>query len=861
MKKNFLRIGALLTLATALLVGVTSCVSDDVATEVKKIYDNQADWIAAQTGLVKANAELEQARADVEKANAEFRRAQTQTELQAAALAKANAELRQVQADIANATKDAQIASDLADLEANKAAKEAAVEASKAAAELSKATLEANKAALLRNKLALEKVQLAYDWNLHKAKLDLEEKKSDEQWGHVLKYFNLYTAGTATLTQKQNAKVAKQIALSEKEMFLSDMLLFGITSDVYTGTNVWRNRTIEWYKQNITNQTNNLAGAQAALATAKAKKQAFIDYVNNGENFIKKAQEKEKERAAMEAQKKENNAEIAKIAGELLYDFADIAKLDAAKDLMATATISATAAETAITNFHKKLQAVGLTAESTMEDYEAKLKTLQEAASNAMVASVTASNTLDAAIDELAQASATLQTIQNEYANLNAAFATATDDYATAKNFVDNGDALINTALASKTTAQAAYDAAKADFEADPTGRAMSAGNDKVLGNYDDDVNGTYMRVVWDAALNGGAGGPFIDSTKTVVHHVKAGDVGGLTTITLAQKLKFTVPSVGANNCSITADWTIVGNTNSIVYYNVEADDQLGQTYSQVLSAAYNALHAAIDTYNTYTASKTTWASDFAKAKERYDELKNLMQRKDKDQEEAQASVTAEHANVAAKNTEYQTAIADANKASNKVTKLVAQKDNLYTADVRLAKLKMDLAAAEEEKKSAKAKYDKLAEKIDQATLDAYEAKLKEKFEKELENVVLANQISSTENLAKYFRDLEGLIQGATFTSTKIFINQKLAGLNASIGAKSAAIPVAEQNLADANTDLERAEKGLPVFNQAKENELKAQIQTLKDQIKTLEEEIAELQVYIAKYKNLYDEALASIEK
>ncbi len=802
MKKNFLKIGALLTLATALLVGVTSCVSDDVATEVRGIYEGQAEWIKAKTQLVLAETE--------------YKNAET-------AYKKAEAEQQQVLADIAKATQQAQIEADLTNLQAQ---------------------AEANKATLLANKQALEIAQLRYDLEIFMAKKQAEKEMNDEKWNQVNDYFMEYLSETGVVLAKTAQKVAKENALAQKNLELANAMLFGITSDVYSGTN-----TIEYFQKQVALKQAAKAAAEADKMAAENKLQAFKNYMDDANSFANQSLVLGDEIKALETEKDKKDAEIAKIDGELANDFADYAALNAAKDLVKTAQASVTTAEEAKEGFNEGLEDVGLANATTMDDYHNLHAQLVTDVATAETASATAHQELTAAEADFTAAHSMTLEIQEEYDNLNARFASATAEYADTAAALQSGTDNINAAAASKTEAQTAYDAAKADFEADPTGQGWDDGADDQLGIKNDNKDKTFMLVTWDATANGGAGAPKLTAPK-----IAANDFNELLTAT-----GFT-----ATNCTITTSWTTetAASLASVTYWDVEDDDSAGLTYEQILNDAEAALNAATVLHNQLVASSTTWQSDFDAAEARYNYLHGLVTTRDADLTAAQADEAAKLATKNAKQDAYDAAVTAANDAAAKVTALEGQEDNFYKKVIKLAEYDQQIVEAKKVEAKAQAEYDALKDKIDPAVITAYGDKLAEKHALELAKIDLDAQINSKNNLVTYYNELVKINKtdgSVAIADMKQWVADQIDDLEAALQTATTDLENAEVALKDAQDDVERAQKGLPVETEAKLATLRNEIAALEAQIETLRRHIAAAQAKADKYKALYEAALASI--
>ncbi len=826
MKKNFLRLGALLSLATALLVGVTSCVSDDVATEVQDIYTKQASWIGAQTELTLAQAE--------------YQKALTQTELQNAALMKAKAEKEQALADYEKAILSAK--------------SEAAVKQFEAAAKNAEAAYKAAEAALLANKQALEIAQLEYEYKIFEAKVKNEKEMTDKQWEHVSQFFTPYEAAVgeliaaeADLVDFKNAHLLAKFALEKFKKYPEDY--YDINGKV----------TMKGLEEQVKDKEAAYAGAKAAydaqlekLAALKAR----LSDENALEGKLKQLQDRQK---AVDAEIAKNNAEKARVQGVIDTEYDIFTDVAAARGEVKTVAGALAAhkkdlvdQKKAYDDNKKKLKDAGHEDASSAE-----LQALIDKATNDEKPEK--QNALDKATDEL-------NDVQDDYDNLDVKYNTAVHDYAVKQGQVDGNSTAIAAATTAKDDAKAELDAAQANYDADPDGQTITGdGGDNAVGNHSDSKTGTYMLFNRNGSLEWvpatGVDPIYIATGATIADLKTEWDANHAVGDKWADHSNFVASSIKAFAALAAGD-------ENKVWVEVEANDTYTNNADQ-LAAKEVVYNAALDDYNNLTKTSGDLAGELAELKAEYLRLHNLLVKQNEDLDKAkQAKKDAQDALDAVD--DKITALTGLKTTAEAIETYVAG----YMLPEKVAKNKAKTVDLEEQLVVATKKYEDLAAKVSDQGLEEYRKLLKEQDGYELANIKLNAEKDQNTYMITYFGkmiEIEDAYEHGTYaagTSIKDFIKAEIDALKAkasfvnaknNFGAAKAALDTAKRNLAAAQKD-ETVLGELPNYTTALAN-LEKDLAKAAANVKKQEVKVEELKAKVAKYKAAYEKALADLEK
>lgn len=479
-------LGLLVTSAT--VGSFTSCVENEIPEEIQNIYDGQAS-------LLKARALLNEAEAN-------FRNAQAAHEN---ALAKAQ--------EITNSFAEAKNALELEKLEAQAAL------------------------AVEQARLDLEKAKIAFEKEANDLRIEI--LKADEAL--LTKYYNSYKSFNDKVFDLRGNEIDKQEAIAKQ--IIANTL----------GT--------DSHEVALARLNNEIKIEEAKIATLEESRANYEALIANGSDAYKN-NEKKKE---LEAKSKELSASLSqiKIAVQEKKDEISVAEDDLTAmsgDVSALETALTTARTThknkasgldALVEDNKKQAETIAEAKEDLKDYTpaglaALEKELEDAkaalkAATADVEKLTKEETALTAVRDAAQELKNKKQTTSD--DILADLKAANDNYLNEKAKEKGKEKEVKDKETEVTKAQKEYDTAKGLFEANPTGSTYTdenAGDDKALGNHDDDAKftTTYVEILSIGAKGAVLGTTQItDATKlpkgkttlasgTAYKDIKAGDVG-----------------------------------------------------------------------------------------------------------------------------------------------------------------------------------------------------------------------------------------------------------------------------------------------------------------------------------------------
>ncbi|UMB53159.1 hypothetical protein MKD41_12540 [Lutibacter sp. A64] len=609
--KNLKKLSVVL-FATLLSLNFTSCIDDGVSDAVDQVYLAQAEYLKAQAALQEAMAEAELAEATKTEAEAQYQLALA--EVQLAMARETDANTAQIEAGTANIL---------------------------AAAEYLAAT---NAMTLLEKQAELDiyLVELEEDLEIAKSSLavkmvELAEAIADTKNDLVRGLYGTYSQKMSAASSLYNQKITKLNQIAKQELFL------------VTGDDV----SMAFAKQQLVDA---LAMLNADLATANAeiaRLQALTPSTAQMDVTALEADiatvEAKKDSLGIVLGEKENDVTVAKAAWEdATSDYAEInskqAEIKAVSDVieaheadMKADTLAIAAAQNIIDVEIPALEAAILTAEADAAADVAAAEAAVTAAegdvatAEALVVTTKADRVAKLAILDdantalttadgvLTDANAAKQVVEDDIADLNLNYRQAVNAYTLKLEEEDGLIATQATAIGDQADAQAAYDAAKALYDANPTGKTATDGTDlaanpwpfevDAIGNHDDAISTTYLEVLtWEETSAGS--GRFIPATWSAV------GIAELPTVVAPEEAIDYNARTWSGAEGISAANSV--NTNLTYYLEVEADDvdvittALNLNSATVeLDAANDDLDAANDAVDSYTTEVAELEADY----------------------------------------------------------------------------------------------------------------------------------------------------------------------------------------------------------------------------------------------------------
>ena len=549
----------------------TSCIENTIPDEIIAIYDGQADLLAAQSAMVRAQASVEAANAIRAAAQAAYIDAQTRAE-------NARAEMQEIAnayASASNAIELEALRVQLASAEADLASQlvQAQIDAELAIIEIARAqaTWQAEMVA------AAAAVKAAQDLLVHEAFLDYIQSQfnADNQMLLVanseLDVINQMQLMADTVLSDTGALAAYVADVSVKEALLAvqEARLADYEALLAPGSTVGdRIALADSYQASIDALAilihDNLP---AITAASDAETAALNDLDATGYNAV----QFDYDVLALAYNGKRDDAEALKVT---------VAGLEAG---MEDHTATITGLESAIADYAgttTDLEAAIVAADAAIVTANAAV-TAANAAKTAAAATAAAAVTADTAADNAVTAAT------NVLAGYNTAAVTAQADlttallaYQTALNlFVDTAtlEAAIVTAQGNITTAQANYDAAKIIFDAAPNGTTYpNVGLDGVLGDKSDTAPNSYAEILAVDAAGEATFGP--------IEYISSAAFNASTDIATGNAWGSLEPAVPG---------TSPGDIG--LFFDVEADDAAGVNNGAALIAAAGDLETAKD--------------------------------------------------------------------------------------------------------------------------------------------------------------------------------------------------------------------------------------------------------------------------
>ena len=549
----------------------TSCIENTIPDEIIAIYDGQADLLAAQSAMVRAQASVEAANAIRAAAQAAYIDAQTRAE-------NARAEMQEIAnayASASNAIELEALRVQLASAEADLASQlvQAQIDAELAIIEIARAqaTWQAEMVA------AAAAVKAAQDLLVHEAFLDYIQSQfnADNQMLLVanseLDVINQMQLMADTVLSDTGALAAYVADVSVKEALLAvqEARLADYEALLAPGSTVGdRIALADSYQASIDALAilihDNLP---AITAASDAETAALNDLDATGYNAV----QFDYDVLALAYNGKRDDAEALKVT---------VAGLEAG---MEDHTATITGLESAIADYAgttTDLEAAIVAADAAIVTANAAV-TAANAAKTAAAATAAAAVATDTAADNAVTAAT------NVLAGYNTAAVTAQADlttallaYQTALNlFVDTAtlEAAIVTAQGNITTAQANYDAAKIIFDAAPNGTTYpNVGLDGVLGDKSDTAPNSYAEILAVDAAGEATFGP--------IEYISSAAFNASTDIATGNAWGSLEPAVPG---------TSPGDIG--LFFDVEADDAAGVNNGAALIAAAGDLETAKD--------------------------------------------------------------------------------------------------------------------------------------------------------------------------------------------------------------------------------------------------------------------------
>ena len=598
--KNLKKLSAAFMLAALLSTSLTSCIDNEVSPVVEAIYANQAELLAAQAAVQNANAEYTDAQAAYQNAMTAYQEELTAYQAEVTANA-ANVNAQNLLALIATTN-------------------------------LAVATAE--------NSLAIAKAN--FDIDMAELLAELEAAGADLALGYAEDYADAMNDANDYLSAKLDA---------QEELAVAQLMLNGDVSWEFA---------LAQLQGDITSQTANKTALEAAIADLEV-------YMANPTTSEAMVSDLEAQNVALQATIDAKEIESQMLLNEIMAiyeengvrgDFID--RFEEAKDDLEDAISEKEDKEDDITTLEEEIAAL----EVVLADYPAAVTAAELAITNAdaavvladdnveaaELALVTLNNTLDDKQTELATANTDLDALNADLVDLNASYndpATgAIVVFALAQATFDSGAAALTAAKASADAALAAgealvittdadYVAAKAVFEANPTGNTLLDPGADLLAGDPNDATASYIYV--------SAVGVYPIANTTMMSTVVP-PASPLTGAALS------LEAIVDATAGVWNDTAVAGD-----FYNVEADDSV-DTNVNIYNASVTARTAALDAIADLEAAVVTAQDNIdnadtllADALTAYNEVKDLY-------ENQLAKVVAAEALVAAAVTAEETA-------------------------------------------------------------------------------------------------------------------------------------------------------------------------------------------------------------
>jgi len=558
--KNLKKLSAAFMLAALLSSSLTSCIDNEVSPLVESIYANQAELLAAQAAVQNANATLVLAQAAVQEANAANQAAITA----------------------------AFVASSAQDLLEQIAETELAVEEAR---------------------LAMLLAQADFDRDMAQILASIRTAQNNEAGQHAADY----VTAMGQIATLNGTKLTTQQSIATKELYMKsvaagmemtwEVYLAGLERDVLA-----KQASVTSNEEFIVRANAYLAGdyadmveALAVATAAQTAKQAEIDALNAEDAQI------DADILATTGNFDQFQADFVTMEGELATLKTDLATQEGIVETLTTVTIPAI--ETAIADYagttttltaaETAADAAEAAAQADIDAAELALGTETLPAPVAGDTALTGTTLYDLhwnALLVLADANKVLADLNADLALLNASYndpvTGAIAVFAAAQATYDSGAAGLAAAKASADAALAAgealvittdadYVAAKAVFEADPTGNTLlSAGPDGLAG----DPNDAATSYIYVSAVGVY---PIANTTmmSTVVPPASPLTGAALPLEDIYDNVLFGTPGGPA----VANDVAVAGD-----YYDVEADDVI-DTNVNIYNATVTARTAALD--------------------------------------------------------------------------------------------------------------------------------------------------------------------------------------------------------------------------------------------------------------------------